>query len=52
MTVSSLTEVSLVDPGDASLLKPGARVRGVSQQAADGTGVIQTLTVLSAAKGK
>jgi hypothetical protein len=47
MTVSSLTEITVVRAGDASALKPGVTVRGVSEQAADGTGVIQTLTVMT-----
>jgi hypothetical protein len=49
LTVSALTEISVVNAGDASLLKRGAKLRGVSEQAADGTGVIQVLTVMSAA---
>jgi hypothetical protein len=52
MTVSSLTEINVIRPGDASALKPGAKVRGISQQAADGTGVIQTLTIMPAGEGK
>ena len=48
MTVSSLTAISVITPGNASALKPGATVRGLSQQAADGTGVIQMLMILSA----
>jgi hypothetical protein len=47
MTVSSLTGITLVRPADASALMPGARVRGISEQAADGTGVIQSLSVLT-----
>ncbi|HEY4341467.1 MAG TPA: hypothetical protein VGM97_16095 [Steroidobacteraceae bacterium] len=47
MTVSSLTRISIVTVGDASALKPGAKVRGLSQQAVDGTGVIQTLTIMA-----
>jgi hypothetical protein len=47
MTVSSLTHISLIRVGDASALKSGVQVRGISQQAADGTGVIQTLTIMS-----
>ena len=47
MTVSSLTAITVVTAGNASALKPGARVRGLSQQAADGTGVIQMLMILS-----
>jgi hypothetical protein len=52
MTISSLTEITTVKPGDASALKVGARVRGISQQAADGTGVIQVLTIMSAGSAK
>jgi hypothetical protein len=52
MTVSSLTRISIVTAGDAAALKPGAKVRGVSQQAVDGTGVIQTLTIIAAAPGR
>jgi hypothetical protein len=47
MTVSSLTEITVVRPADASVLKPGAKVHGISEQAADGTGVIQLLTIMS-----
>jgi hypothetical protein len=47
LTVSSLTEITVVRPADASALKPAAKVRGISEQAADGTGVIQTLTIMS-----
>jgi hypothetical protein len=46
MTVSSLTEITVVRAGDASALKPGVKVRGISAQAADGTGVIQVLTIM------
>jgi hypothetical protein len=52
MTISSLTEITTVKPGDASALKVGARVRGISQQAADGTGVIQVLTIMAAGSDK
>jgi len=52
MTVSSLTEINVVGPGDASALKPGANVRGISQQAADGTGVIQMLTIMPSGQRK
>jgi hypothetical protein len=52
MTVSSLTQITSVRPGDASALKSGVKVRGVSEQAADGTGVIQMLTVISAVHRK
>jgi hypothetical protein len=52
MTVSSLTEITVIRPGDASALKAGVRVRGISQQAADGTGVLQMLMIMSAGQGK
>jgi hypothetical protein len=52
MTVSSLTEINVIRPGDASALKPGAKVRGISQQAADGTGVIQMLTIMPSGQAK
>jgi hypothetical protein len=52
MAVFSLTKITVVRPGDASALKPGVQVRGISQQAVDGTGVIQTLTIMSAAPAK
>jgi hypothetical protein len=52
MTVSSLTEITVVRAADASALKPGAKVRGISEQAADGTGVIQVLTIMSIGTGK
>lgn len=47
MTVSYLTKISLIKAADASELKSGAKVQGISQQAADGTGVIQVLTIRS-----
>jgi hypothetical protein len=46
MTVSSLTKITVVRTGDASALKAGVKVRGISVQAADGTGVIQRLTMV------
>jgi hypothetical protein len=52
MKVSSLTEITVIKPGDASALKPGANVRGISQQAVDGTGVIQMLTIMAPGAGK
>jgi hypothetical protein len=52
MTVSPLTKITIVKAGDASALKPGVKVHGISEQAADGTGVIQILTVLSDGLGK
>jgi hypothetical protein len=52
MTVSPLTKITVVRPGDASALKPGAKVHGISEQAADGTGVIQILTIVSDEPGK
>ena len=48
MPVSSVTKITVLSAGDASALKPGVKVRGLSQQAVDGTGVIQWLTVISA----
>jgi hypothetical protein len=48
MKVSSLTEITLIKSGDASALKRGAKVRGISEQAVDGTGVIQMLTIIVA----
>jgi hypothetical protein len=52
MTVSYLTKISLIKAGDASILKVGAQVHGISQQAADGTGVLQVLTVVSNERGR
>lgn len=52
MTVSSLTQITIIAPGNASALKPGVRIRGLSQQAADGTGVIQLLTVRQKSPGQ
>jgi hypothetical protein len=52
MAASSVTVVTLLSPGDASALKPGAKVGGISQQAVDGTGVIQTITILSTGVAK
>lgn len=52
MTVSDLTQITIIATGDAAALKPGVRVRGLSQQAADGTGVIQLLTVRQSGPGK
>jgi hypothetical protein len=46
MPVTQVTIISVLSAGDASALKAGVHVRGLSQQAADGTGVIQWLTVL------
>ncbi len=43
MAVSPVTIVAVLSAGDASALKPGALVTGISQQAVDGTGVIQTI---------
>jgi hypothetical protein len=45
LTVSSLTKITVLRASDASALKPGVRVSGMSEQAADGTGVIQTLRI-------
>ncbi len=50
--VSSLTQITVTRPGDASALKPGAAVHGISEQAVDGTGVIQMLTIMSSPQGK
>ena len=47
MSVSSLTKITVLSAGDASALKPGVKVSGVSDQAADGTGVVQMLTILN-----
>lgn len=47
MSVSSLTKITVLSPGDAAALKPGVKVSGVSDQAADGTGVIQELRIMS-----
>jgi hypothetical protein len=52
MPVSSVTVITVLSVGDASGLKPGAKVRGLSQQAVDGTGVIQWINVLSADPNK
>jgi hypothetical protein len=52
MKVSSLTEITVIKPGDASALKPGTKVRGITEQAVDGTGVIQMLTIMAAGSGK
>jgi hypothetical protein len=52
MKVSSLTEITVIRPGDASALKPGAKVRGISERAVDGTGVIQMLTIIAAGPDK
>ena len=52
MTVSDLTHITVIATADASALKPGVRMRGLSQQAADGTGVIQLLTVRQNSPGK
>ncbi len=52
MAVTAVTKVRLLSPADGSALKPGAQVRGISQQAVDGTGVIQTLTVLAEHPGE
>jgi hypothetical protein len=52
MKVSSLTEITVIQPGDPSALKTGAKVRGISEQAVDGTGVIQMLTIMAAGPGK
>ncbi len=45
--VSSLTDIRRLAPAVPAAIRPGARVRGLSQEAQDGTGVVQRLTVLS-----
>jgi hypothetical protein len=52
LTVSPLTEITVIKAGDVSALKPGVKVRGISQEAVDGTGVVQTLTVMTAGTSK
>jgi hypothetical protein len=47
MPVSSVTVITILSVGDTSALKSGVKVRGMSQQAVDGTGVIQWLTILA-----
>jgi hypothetical protein len=47
MLVTPVTKVTVLSSADASALQPGVKARAVSQQAVDGTGVIQTLTVVS-----
>jgi hypothetical protein len=51
MAVSPVTVITVLSVGDAAALKPGATVRGMAQQAVDGTEVIQTLSVVSAGHG-
>lgn len=51
MAVTAVTVVTVLSLSDAAALKPGAKVRGIAQQAMDGTEVIQTLTVISADHG-
>ena len=46
MAVTPVTRVTILSASDASTLRPGTKVQGVSQQAVDGTEVIQTLTVV------
>jgi len=46
MAVTPVTRVTILSAADASALRPGVKPQGVSQQAVDGTGVIQTLTVV------
>jgi hypothetical protein len=46
MAVTPVTRVTILSASDASALRPGVKVQGVSQLAVDGTGVIQTLTVV------
>jgi hypothetical protein len=46
MAVTPVTRVTILSASEASTLRPGIKVQGVSQQAVDGTEVIQTLTVV------
>jgi hypothetical protein len=46
MQVTPVTKVTVLSGADASVLQPGVKARAVSQQAVDGTGVIQSLTVM------
>ena len=43
--VSPQTHVTVIEQGDASLVKPGAKVMGASRRAPDGTDVVQMLAV-------
>jgi len=47
MAVTPVTKITILSAGDASVLRRGVQVRGVSQQAVDGTQVIQTLTAIT-----
>jgi hypothetical protein len=47
MAVTRVTRITILSAADASVLKPGMKVRGVSQQAVDGTEVVQTLTAVA-----
>jgi hypothetical protein len=47
IVVSPLTDIRLITPADRTAVRPGAHIRAISQQAVDGTGVVQTLSVLS-----
>ena len=51
MAVMPVTRVTILAAADASILKPGMRVRGVSQQAVDGTEIVQTLTAVTTRSG-
>lgn len=50
LAVTPATVITRLSRGDASMLRPGAKLSGISQQAVDGTQVIQTLTVTSAGR--
>lgn len=43
--VSPVTHIMIIEQGDASLLKPGAKVMGAARQASDGTDLVQMLNV-------
>lgn len=43
--VSPQTHITVIAQGDASLLKPGAKVMGAARRAPDGTDVVQMLAV-------
>jgi hypothetical protein len=43
--VSPRTSITRIEAGDASLVKPGVRVAGAAQTEADGTALVQFLTI-------
>ncbi len=51
LLVSSLTDIRRLASADPTAIRPGARVRGLSQEAQDGTGVVQRLSVLDPSGG-